>query len=315
MSVRSAQSITKVFTTRRFDTGAATNADSTPTGTLYVNGTANGATVTVTNITTGVYKAAVTLPTLAIGDIVDLRIAATVNSISDNAAIWTDACDLLLNSSGQVSDSAFFDVLTDAVPGVFAIGTAGYVLGHLLNIGTGGSGSSTPGAKTPIGSLTAYADSDDLILWHDERQIKQWCKDDNTVETTLSTNGKVTAALDRASGDVELACIAGGRYSAADLAALNGVAQVTLKALICDIAYCYIADRRVPNLLELPVFTRSMTLLMQLRDGVKIFPFQETIDASVDGTADLSTDSRGIHTRPTNVADRLFGERFEDREM
>lgn len=105
MSVRSGQSITKLFTTRRFDTGAATNADSLPTGTLYVNGTADAASVTVTNITTGVYKAAVTLPTLAIGDIVDLRVNATVNSVNDNAVIWTDTKDMALDSSGQVSVS------------------------------------------------------------------------------------------------------------------------------------------------------------------------------------------------------------------
>jgi hypothetical protein len=100
MSVRSAQSVTKVFTTRRFDTGAATNADSTPAGTLYVNGTANGATVTVTNITTGVYKAAVTLPTLAVGDVVDLRISATVNAVTDNAVVWVDAKDIVIDSAG-----------------------------------------------------------------------------------------------------------------------------------------------------------------------------------------------------------------------
>lgn len=99
MTVRSGQSITKVFTTHRFDTGAATNGDSTPSGTLYVNGTADAATVTVTNITTGVYKAAVTLPTLANGDVVDLRIAATVNSVSANGVIWQDTKDIATDSS------------------------------------------------------------------------------------------------------------------------------------------------------------------------------------------------------------------------
>ncbi len=99
MSVRSAQAITKVFTTRAFATGAATDATGTPTGTLYVNGTADAASVTVTNITTGLYKAAVTLPTLAVGDIVDLRINATVSAVTDNAIIWSDTKDLALDSS------------------------------------------------------------------------------------------------------------------------------------------------------------------------------------------------------------------------
>ncbi len=99
MSVRSAQAITKLFTTRAFATGAATDATGTPTGTLYVNGTADAASVTVTNITTGLYKAAVTLPTLAVGDIVDLRINATVSAVTDNAIIWSDTKDLALDSS------------------------------------------------------------------------------------------------------------------------------------------------------------------------------------------------------------------------
>ena len=57
MSVRSAQSITVLFTTRAFATGVGVNADSLPTGTLYVNGVANGATVTITNLDTGRYTA------------------------------------------------------------------------------------------------------------------------------------------------------------------------------------------------------------------------------------------------------------------
>src|SRR5581483_10682467 len=103
MTVQSAQAITVLFTTRVFSTGVGTNADSLPTGTLYVNGTANGATVTVTNISTGLYKAAVTLPTLAIGDEVELIIAATVSTISDTSVIWGDTKDLLVDASGDVT--------------------------------------------------------------------------------------------------------------------------------------------------------------------------------------------------------------------
>lgn len=90
MSVSSGQSITKRFTTRSFATGAATDATGTPTGILYVNGTANAATVTVTNTATGKYKAAVTLPTLSAGDLVELEITATVAGVTDNAIIWSD---------------------------------------------------------------------------------------------------------------------------------------------------------------------------------------------------------------------------------
>ncbi len=100
MTVQSSQSVTVIFTTRVFSTGVGTNADSLPTGTLYVNGTSNAASVTVTNISAGLYKAAVTLPTLAVGDQVELIISATVSTIADAAVIWGDTKDFLADASG-----------------------------------------------------------------------------------------------------------------------------------------------------------------------------------------------------------------------
>ncbi len=102
MSVRSGQSITTTFTTSVFSTGAAANADSLPTGTLYVNGTADAASVTVTNVTTGLYKAAVTLPTLAVGDVVSLVIAATVSTVAAKGKVWEDTKDVVIDAAGLV---------------------------------------------------------------------------------------------------------------------------------------------------------------------------------------------------------------------
>lgn len=115
MSVRSAQSVTVDFTTRVFATGVATNADSLPAGTLVVNGTDNGASVTVTNVGTGYYKAAVTLPTLAVNDIVQIRIAATVSSVADVGIIWTDTKDVFAG--------AIPDVAAGGTNGLFIAGT------------------------------------------------------------------------------------------------------------------------------------------------------------------------------------------------
>lgn len=115
MSVRSAQAITKTFTTRVFATGVGTNADSLPTGVLYVNGVANGATVTVTNLATGKYTAAVTLPTLALNDVVELMISATVSTIADAAVIWCDTKDFF---AGCIPD-----VLAGAANGLFIAGS------------------------------------------------------------------------------------------------------------------------------------------------------------------------------------------------
>lgn len=104
MSVKSGQAVTVDFTTADPTTGGAADADSTPVGTLVVNGTDNAATVTVTKKATGVYKAAVTLPTLSAGDVVGIRVAATVEGVAGVGVVWTDVAD-----TKRVSDLNDFD--------------------------------------------------------------------------------------------------------------------------------------------------------------------------------------------------------------
>jgi hypothetical protein len=103
MTVQSAQSVTVLFSTRVFATGVGTIADSLPTGVLYVNGTSNAATVTVTNISAGLYKAQVTMPTLSIGDEVEMAITATVSSVTDTAVVWGDTKDFAATPSVNIA--------------------------------------------------------------------------------------------------------------------------------------------------------------------------------------------------------------------
>ncbi|HON69250.1 MAG TPA: hypothetical protein PLS23_22455, partial [Phycisphaerae bacterium] len=93
MSVKSEQAIAVDFTTNS-STGAATDADALPVGTLVVDGVDNAAVVTVTNKGTGNYKAEVTLPAeLTAGARVQIRIAATVGGVAAKAIIWEDFVD------------------------------------------------------------------------------------------------------------------------------------------------------------------------------------------------------------------------------
>ena len=101
MATKPSSSVTVDFTTQTPSTGAATDADTLPAGTLVVNGTDNGATVTVTNKETGVYKAAVTIPDLTAGDEVQIRIDATVGGVAGKAVVWTDHVDTKLNANLQ----------------------------------------------------------------------------------------------------------------------------------------------------------------------------------------------------------------------
>jgi hypothetical protein len=62
---------------------ALANADSTPTGTLVVNGTDSGAAVTITNPATGRYSVAASLAGRSIGDDCFVRVSATVGGVTE----------------------------------------------------------------------------------------------------------------------------------------------------------------------------------------------------------------------------------------
>lgn len=165
--VKSGQSVTAMFTTSLASTGAASNADSLPTGTLYVNGTANGASVTVTNVTTGRYKAAVTLPSLSAGDVVDLHIAATVSTVAGGAVVWSAIGDTyrISDSTPQTGDS--YARIGAAGAGLTAVGdTAGTttLLSRLSATRAGYLDNLSAGAVALASSLTSAAADITTIL-------------------------------------------------------------------------------------------------------------------------------------------------------
>ena len=82
-------SYSKRFTTRIFATGVRDDADSTPTVDIEYNGAAaDDWPLTVTNVTTGVYRVTGAIPsTCAAGKPVDINISATVNSVDDTALL------------------------------------------------------------------------------------------------------------------------------------------------------------------------------------------------------------------------------------
>lgn len=77
-------------------TGAVTAATGTPVGTLYVDGVANAASVTITGANP--YKWAVTLPALTAGQRVDMYITATVSAVATGGIVASDQADTALPS-------------------------------------------------------------------------------------------------------------------------------------------------------------------------------------------------------------------------
>lgn len=91
--VKTASSIADVFSVVSA-TGAAADADSLPTGTLYVDGVANAASVTVTNIAgTGLYSWSVTMPALTAGQTAAVVIALTVGGVASHGVVYRAQAD------------------------------------------------------------------------------------------------------------------------------------------------------------------------------------------------------------------------------
>lgn len=90
MTVKSAQEWSGVVVCKDA-TGALATPSVGPVGALYVNGTANGATVTITG--SNPYKWTVTLPALTAGDCVSMYVTATIATIATAAVVAEDVGD------------------------------------------------------------------------------------------------------------------------------------------------------------------------------------------------------------------------------
>lgn len=93
-------------------TGAIKTATGTPSGVLYIDGVANGATVTITG--SNPYKWSVTLPALTAGQRVDMYITATISYIATAAIVASDQADTSLLSDGVAVASIATDAITAA---------------------------------------------------------------------------------------------------------------------------------------------------------------------------------------------------------
>jgi len=95
--LKSGQTWAGLFYTRDA-TGALATPSVGPTGTLYIDGTSNAATVTITG--SNPYKFSVTLPTLTAGQRVDMYITATISGIATAGIVASAQADTVLLSDG-----------------------------------------------------------------------------------------------------------------------------------------------------------------------------------------------------------------------
>lgn len=284
MSYKPGDAYYGLFVTSSFTTGAATNADTTPVATATKNGADDSSfALTVTNLDTGRYKVTGTIPSGYVsGNAVAISVAATVGGVAAKGIL-----DQFLIDKYRLSDF---------VPPVS------------ITVGTAGAG-----GMTPISAASSYASVADLINAHDATQIGNWATDTRVTltPTQLLSDTVVAAALNRASGEVEMACFAGGRYSPLDLQSLTGVSAVALKGLVADLAFYHLGKRRVPEPEKISGYEEARKMLEALREGTLIFGFQEAADAGAMKVVDIKYDSTGQVQRPSDKAIRLLGRHMD----
>ena len=136
----------------------------------------------------------------------------------------------------------------------------------------------------------SYASGADLIQRYDVDVIGMLCQDDREEidREVIATHANVQAALDDASGEIDVKLLAGGRYSPAQLSGLTGNSASLLKRVTCAIAMSFLFQRRTLTAYEQlaeQVAKQAREYLKALAAGENIFGIEEL----VDGTAGTIT--------------------------
>lgn len=161
----------------------------------------------------------------------------------------------------------------------------------------GSSGSGT------VSDLTPYAVGGDLVKRYDVDLIGDLCQDSReeldwqSDITVLTEHVNVVSALEDASGEIEVAMQAGGRYTVAQLRELaypstdetNNNTRKHLTRITCAIAMSILAERRLDKVsMETADWLRktAKAFLDQLRRGENVFGITAHVES---GTIDITT--------------------------
>ncbi len=141
-------------------------------------------------------------------------------------------------------------------------------------------------ASTPLSSATTYLPQTQILSFYDARQWGDLTLDNNTREssTNVLTDLYIAQWLLSASGQVEAACLVGGKYTPTDLNSLTGASQAFLWKLVADLAFYFGTQRRKPSAPTTEAYVAAMENLERLRLGERIFGLQEQANAGLPNT-------------------------------
>jgi hypothetical protein len=159
MTVKTGQAWAGTFVTLDA-TGALATPSSGPAGVLYVDGTANAATVTITG--SNPYKWAVTLPSLTAGQRVDMYITATIATIATAGFVASAQADTALLSEVKTDTAAILEDTGTTLPATLAT-IAGYTDGIAGDVWS----HATRTLTVPAVAIASNVDGTTLSLYKD----------------------------------------------------------------------------------------------------------------------------------------------------
>lgn len=160
----------------------------------------------------------------------------------------------------------------------------------------------------------AYATGEDLIDRYDVDLVGDLASDDRETldREDVPTHPHVLTALEDASGEVDTALLAGGRYTTDQLAGMTGTSASYLKAIVCGLAMAALHERRPEAVEEARIerlTKRATEAIRAIRRGDNVFGLQEQIEAT---RLDLNGPS-ALQLRDRNgLAERMSGRFFPE---
>lgn len=130
-----------------------------------------------------------------------------------------------------------------------------------------------------------YATGDDLVARYDVDQVGDLATDERETlqRDSVASHPHVVTALEDASGEVDAALLAGGRYTAEQLNGLSGSSASYLKSIVCGLAMAALHERR-PEAIDAQVIERltkkSKDAILSLRRGENVFGIVDVIEAT-----------------------------------
>ena len=140
-----------------------------------------------------------------------------------------------------------------------------------------------------------YATVAQLISTIDERLLAELGIDAEADGLVDGSNTIIAAALTRASHEVQSFALMGGVYTENDLDTLQAQVNWVLIGTVCDLAFGILCARRGGEFGDAikDRINKANSMLVDLRDGRRVFPLGSTVNASLPSVSVISQSQRG----------------------